>query len=78
MTLIINTYYLQIHFFVMNNPWYLSSQNHSLIKSPKPKNIRVFTFMKSVGNDAVNNKIRNKLKMFIKIINEMKYLPCHF
>jgi hypothetical protein len=54
-------------FFVINKPWYNKKD-----KSDK------FTFYKSVGNGLINDNIRNQLKMFIKMMNEMVYLPKHF
>lgn len=51
-------------FFVINKTWY-NKEN-------------IFIYEKSIGNGIVNIYIRSQLKMFIKMINEMKYLPCHF
>lgn len=64
-------------FFVINKPWYLKKKNFTRPKIyKKPQNS--YTFYKSVGNGIINNKIRNELKMFIKMINEMQFLPCHY
>ena len=52
-------------FFVINKRWY-------------KKNTNVYTYYKSIGNGIVNLEVRNQLKMFIKMINEMKWLPTHF
>ena len=51
-------------FFVINKTWY-NKEN-------------IFIYEKSIGNGSVNIYIRNQLKMYIKMINEMKYLPCHY
>lgn len=52
-------------FFIINKPWYNKKDNK-------------FIFYKSVGNGVINDNIRNELKMFIKMMNDMVYLPKHF
>jgi hypothetical protein len=51
-------------FLIINKTWYSKSN--------------IYTFYKSVGNGIINNEIKNKLQLFIKIINEMQYLPSHY
>jgi hypothetical protein len=53
-------------FFIINKPWYNKKEN------------KQFTFYKSVGNGVINNNVRNELKLFIKLMNEMVYLPKHY
>ena len=53
-------------FFIINKPWYNKKDN------------KQFTFYKSIGNGVINDNIRNQLKMFIKMMNEMVYLPKHY